>query len=296
MQLLYNLAIGVFSFGISLLMYLKPWLLGLLLWLGMALPFTYAEEARDDISFWDEFRWDASVGGGIDMTDDFLKVKEERKISPFIDVNLSIEYKDFYLDIQRSNLPGGAIMGYHLWQGDNWQADLVAGSYTIGFDENGSFYTREAGLALAGINRRNDDFNVGVKLFRDYGFVDFSTEIVSDFGRAHQSWMSRSVFSRPIPAGNWDLRAGIGVDIYSAKMANYYYGVSADEVTDYRAAYQPGLSFGGYSMLVAEYPISEHWVFHSAALLGLTSNSIKSSPLTNSNIRVIGFVGVKYVF
>ena len=277
-------------------MHLNPRLFGLLLWFGMALPFSYAEEALSETSFWDDFRWDASVGGGIDLTDDFLKVADEGKISPFIAINLSIEYKRFYLDLQRSNLPGGAIMGYHLWQGEKWQADLIAGTYTIGFDEDGNYFTKEGGPYLAGINSRSDDFNIGVKFSRDYDFAELGTEVVSDFGRSHQSWMMRTVLSRPIPAGNWDLRGGVGVDLYSAKMSNYYYGVSADEVSDLRPAYQPGLSFGGYGMLVAEYPLSENWVLHSATLLGFVSNSIKNSPLTNSNVRMIGFVGVKYVF
>ncbi|WP_434340022.1 MipA/OmpV family protein [Motilimonas cestriensis] len=281
-------------------MNINQWMVAGLFLLGMPMSFAHADKTAekpvDEIGFWDEFRWDASVGAGLDLTDDFLYVKDEQKMSWFFDVNLSIEYKDFYLDIQRSNLPGGAVMGYHLWQGETWQADLVAGTYTLGFDENGNYYTKDGGPALQGIKSRNDDFNLGVKFFRDYDFADFSTEIVTDFGRSHQSWMVRSVLSRPIPAGNWDLRGGLGFDIYSAKMANYYYGVSDDEVSAVRPAYQPGLSFGGYGMFVAEYPLSESWVFYSAALIGVASDNIKQSPLTNSNVRVIGYLGVKYVF
>ncbi|MFO6423589.1 MipA/OmpV family protein [Motilimonas sp. KMU-193] len=251
---------------------------------------------QQETSFWDDLRWDVSAGVGVDFSHDILAVDDERNIGVFVDVNLSLEYKNFYFDVQRSNLPGGAFMGYQLWQGPDWQIDLVGGTYTTGFDESGNFYTKKAGLRLAGISERDDDFNVGLKLARQFQHLDFSSELVNDISSAHGSWMWRTVVSKAIPLGNWDLRGGFGFDVYSAQLANYYYGVSAAEANDYRPQYQPGISFGGYVMLVAEYPITENWVFNSGALFGLASPSIYNSPITNSDVKSVGYLGVKYVF
>ncbi|WP_233070757.1 MipA/OmpV family protein [Motilimonas eburnea] len=254
------------------------------------------ESPETESSFWDDLRWDMSIGVGIDFSHDILAVAEERNLTPFFDVNFSLEYKNFYFDVQRSNLPGGAFLGYQLWQGEDWQLDLVGGTYISGFDENGNLYTKTSGPWLAGITRRDDDFNVGLKIARQFQYVDFSSELVNDVGSAHGAWMWRSVVSKAIPLGNWDMRGGVGIDLYSARLANYYYGVSAGEANAYRPQYQPGTSFGGYVMLVAEYPITEDWVFNGGALLGVASPSIYNSPLTSSAVRSVGYMGVKYVF
>ncbi len=255
-----------------------------------------ASQDTEATSFWDDFRWDVSAGVGIDFNHDILAVADERNLGAFIDINLSLEYKNFYFDVQRSNLPGGAFLGYQLWQGEDWQLDLISGTYTSGFDAEGNYFTKEAGPRLAGISNREDDFNVGFKLTRQYQHFDFSTELVNDIGRAHRSWMLRTVVSKSIPLGNWDMRGGVGLDLYSAGLANYYYGVSAAEANDYRPQYEPGTSFGGYVVLVAEYPITENWVFNGGALFGLASPSIYHSPLTSGDVKSVGYLGVKYVF
>jgi outer membrane protein len=292
-------------------MRIKRWIATTLLFLFFSLGIAHASDEIDpdletETSFWDDFLWDASVGAGFDFNQNVLDTYDHNQLGIFVDINFSLEYKRFYLEVQRSTLPGGSIIGFHLWQGELWTIDVIGSNYAIGFDENGSYSDSfegddyhlqdESNNVLTGITPRVGDFNVGLKFYREFSDYNFSSELVHDIRSTHNSWMSRNIVSKALLAGNWDLIGGVGFDIYSAKMANYYYGISEDEVNDLRSFYKPGLSGSVFTQLSAEYPISEHWIYHSAVSIGAVSNSIKKSSIVSSDPRVVIDMGVRYVF
>jgi len=257
------------------------------------------QDVQEEVSFWDEFFWDATVGAGIDFNQEILNTQDNNQFGAFIDINFSIEYKRFYLEVQRSTLPGGSIIGYHLWQGEQWQVDIIGANYALGFDEHGTYLPLQGDdyePTLEGIHTRKDDFNIGLKLSYQFNSFLWNSEWVHDVSSSHESWMVRNIAIKSFSGGNWDLLGGIGFDIYSAKMANYYYGVAEDEVSDLRSAYKPGLSSSIFTQFVAEYPISESWVFHSAASIGAVSKTLQKSPIVSTSPRVVVYTGVRYVF
>ena len=263
-------------------------------------------ELEPQTSFWDDFIWDASVGAGIDFNQEILETLDKNQFGVFLDVNFSLEYKRFYLEVQRSTLPGGSIIGYHLWQGELWQVDVIGANYVIGFDEKGTYFESfngddsylqdESSNALAGITPREGDFNVGLKFSRAFEQYSLSSEWVHDIRSTHKSWMIRNIVTSSLLAGNWDLLGGVGFDVYSANMANYYYGISEDEVNELRSYYQPGFSGSIFTQFTAEYPLTENWIYHSAASIGAVSESIKKSSIVTSSPRIVVYMGVRYVF
>lgn len=285
-------------------MRIKQWIAITLFLLIFPLGLVHANDELDspvetEVSFWDDFLWDASIDVGADFNQEIIETYDKNQFGILVAVNFSLEYKRFYLEAQRSTLPGGSIIGYHLWQNDLWQVDIIGANYVQGFDENGtnySFSESDYEPLLAGITPRDDDFNVGLKFSRAFEQFDFSSEWVHDLGGAHQSWMVRNTLIKSFSGGNWDLLGGVGVDLYSSKMANYYYGVSDDEANELRTAYQPGLSGSLFSQFTAEYPISENWIYHSAASIGVVTGNIQNSPIVSSHPRIVIYMGVRYVF
>ncbi len=256
-------------------------------------------ETEQDSSMWDtfleDFAWDLSLTLGGRYVQNAIAGTSEKNASPVLLVSFSLEYKDFYLEADKSNLPGGAIGGYHLIDGENWGLDAIFGSYLYGFDSSGVYDTTNP-PELAGIEARDNDFNLGLHYFAEFKYLDFSSSLVHDISGAHNSWLARHVISKEIPAGNWEIRASAGIDLYSAKLSDYYLGVSPNEVTSFRPEYYPGITLSYFFTFVADYPINESWVLSSGFLYGLYSNSANDSPLTDKNSRAMGYVGITYVF
>ncbi|WP_159065033.1 MipA/OmpV family protein [Thaumasiovibrio subtropicus] len=236
--------------------------------------------------------WDLSLGVNVYQHQDIYAGFDSDMTGFNFNLNLSVEYKNFYLQAERSQIPNGANLGYHLYERINYGIDLVAGVYQPGTagDERTDIPHEQRH------HRREADLSAGVRFYGGNDYVDYYLDVVRDISDTHSGWIARSMVSTDIPAGNWEVRAGLGVDIYFSKTANYTFGVLDSEVNPSRPAYQPGTTAGYYFAIHADYPLSANWVFDAGFLVGGYSDNVADSPIVNRQYRTSSFVGLRYVF
>ncbi len=209
---------------------------------------------------------------------------------------LSVAYDRAYLEFDNSQLSGNLVLGVSLVDKDDWGLDLMATNVQSGFDEDGTFYNDSGSEQLKGISKRQSDFSFGTRLTRKTRSSQLSLELLQDVSGSHHGWVSSLFISKIKQWRNLEWRAGIGVNVYSARFASYYFGVSEREATVTRPAYYPGVSYGAAFELHGEYPITENWVMLGGWMTTLFSPSISESPIIAQRYQHKAKIGVRYVF
>lgn len=174
---------------------------------------------------------------------------------------LMFEYKEtLYVDLVRA--------GVRLWSNaDRTLALGIAAESRFGFRASD-------GARLAGMAARRHSIELGPSLEWETPLVSVSLAWVGDVSRASRGTALRAAAYRQVlDTGRWDLGAYAGVDRAGAKVVNYYFGVSADEATGARPAYQPGAATHWTMGLSAACKLDERHV----VLFGLQGTRLGSS-------------------
>ncbi|MFC3032237.1 MipA/OmpV family protein [Pseudoalteromonas fenneropenaei] len=244
------------------------------------------------------FTWDWSVGAQYTYEDPYLEGLSDASQHFEANLNLALSYGNFYLDFDQSQLSGGLILGYNLFDHNSWSLDVVGLQLQPGFSESGSGLHNSKVIkeALRGIKTRNYDFDVGVRLTRQYHDTQLSVELLHDVTGSHNGWIATSFLSHIHPWRNWEFRSGVGFNAYSEAFADYYFGVSPTEATTSRNAYKSDTAFALLFEFHAEYPLNQHWVFLAGWMSTWFSPDIANSPLVQQDYQHKAMVGVRYVF
>ena len=80
----------------------------------------------------------------------------------------------------------------------------------------------------------------------------------------------------------------------NAKLTNYYYGVNATEATANRPAYAPGSALNFAAGVELNYTLSQRSLITIGLDLEHLDNSLRASPLINSNRQWSAFAGVLF--
>jgi outer membrane scaffolding protein for murein synthesis (MipA/OmpV family) len=95
---------------------------------------------------------------------------------------------------------------------------------------------------------------------------------------------------------NWDLYYNAGVSVSSAKMVNYYYGVSAAESQSGRPTYSAGAGQQLHLGVSALYPLSTDWLLELGLAVNGFSSAYTDSPLADRDTEFRSLVKFRYVF
>ena len=98
-------------------------------------------------------------------------------------------------------------------------------------------------------------------------------------------------------AGNWTLSPYVSAQVNSAKLADYYYGVTAAEAIANRPAYQAKGGYAGMQMLAAvskRYP--KFWVGGFASWSNLNGAAYEDSPLVKTKNSLAAGVAIAWIF
>ncbi len=243
------------------------------------------------------FAWDWSLGAGYYIEDSYLTGLDAYDDGIEPDLQLTMNYDRFYLDIDRSQLSGNLIVGFSLVDKFDWGVDLIATNTQAGFDETGlKIYNNKVIPELAGVRKRRFDMDAGLRLSRRFDESQLSFELLQDVSGSHNGLIANAFASHIIPWHNWELRAGGGVSIFSSDFTDYYFGIRGDEARTDRPVYHPG---SGYSLIVefhAEYPLSKDWVFYMGWMSTWFSQAISDSPIVSQSYQHKAKVGMRYVF
>lgn len=243
------------------------------------------------------FAWDWSAGAGYYIEDAYLVGIDSNDDGMELDLSLAISYDNFYLDFDHNQLSGGLVLGYSLIDKFNWGLDILGTQTQAGFDDKGlSFYKKGVIPELRGINARKSDFDIGLRLTRQFTNSLASFEYLHDVTGNHNGTITNVFFSHISPWRNWEFRQGIGVSIYSAEFTNYYFGIESNEVAAKRPTYNVGSSASVMFEFHAEYPMSQDWVFLAGWLTTWFSKEIENSPIITQGYQHKTKVGLRYVF
>ena len=150
--------------------------------------------------------------------------------------------------------------------------------------------------ALEGLNRRRDGIDLGLSLTmaRRWGEAKFS--LWRDVSGASDGYEVDAVYKLPIRRGSWLVSPGLGFNVSSARLVDYYYGVDAPEVTRERPQY------GGESAIDASAggELAYRFSAHSQLLAGIKwtvlGKAKRNSPLVDQDYKATGFVGFLHIF
>ena len=181
----------------------------------------------------------------------------------------------------------GISAGYLLSNGEHYRFSLVA---TPEFNRLSASDSPQ----LTGIQSRQPtlDGGVALDLFGDWGKLNFS--VFHDLLDRNNGAGADLGYHYPIPLGDWTLTPGAGVHWESAKLTNYYYGVSAAEAIPGRPAYSPGPADNPYAEVALSTRMSEHWSFRGSLRYTRFSSAIHDSPIVDRSGTPLVFIGFIY--
>lgn len=244
--------------------------------------------------FWQDIRWDVSVGYGlVSKTNPYTSTKPLEHYHDLF-ANVSLDYHDFYLDLNHGDLLNIFSGGYHLDEINDWSIDFIFGNYNYYFylEPSDSIYPKPL---YSMVEKREVDFSMGFRLAKDFGGIYFSSDLVADLNEAKDAYLLRNVLTSDYTLGNADVRAGLVVDVMSEGITQYYFGIREKE-RKYFGSYEPGMGIAGYLLGSIEYPISESVVATGSVLYGQVNSEIYNSPIIGVQERFTMFMGLRYVF
>lgn len=249
---------------------------------------------------WDDLELTGYLSGGMAYQQNIIGPLD-RVINgkPQIGLTIDLHYYNFFIetDDRRNVLRyGNGVLGYQLWQqGDN-VLSVIGTSYHEAIGP-----ALETGLGrvkipeLQGLTLRDSDFSLGLR----YQYIRpehyFAVELGQDI-ESHYGQQIRLLYSYRQMLRNWDLYYNVGMALSSAKLVNYYYGVSPTESAANRPVYSAGAGQQLHFGLSAVYPLSADWLLELGLAMNLFSAAYTQSPLVSRDIGFQSLVKFSYVF
>ncbi|GGO64457.1 hypothetical protein GCM10010982_03940 [Bowmanella pacifica] len=257
-----------------------------------------AETASEEPSDW---TWQVSLGLSAWGEKSLLKGSpgnSELPVLPTLQVDVS--YKNFFVETPSrrvTNLSHYALWGYHLYQDEQWQLDIINGSYMPMLDESGySQHGVDVIEELRGIRDRDSDGSLGLRLQRFDDQQHYSIEIVRDFSNAYNDFLLQAYYNYVIQARNWDIQLTLGLNLYSRALVDYYFGIRPFEATPTRPVYKGKAAYRLHLGVSSLYPINENWLLELGFGVNQYSRGVSDSPIVASDMETLGMVNVRYVF
>ncbi len=204
-------------------------------------------------------------------------------------INGSYTWNNLFIE-NYSESGHGLVVGYNAFTNDNWSLDLMAtsGWLKVNFENDGRY------------SPDKDELMVGGRLSGYVGnnIVQFS--INQDVTGDHNGTTASALIGRNWQLRNWNFHGIIGVEYVSAKLNDYYVGVSDESAArwDNLDAYKADESVSFSTELGVTYPISEDWVFRATGRALTLPDAITDSPRSRSkkSVATSFHTSISYVF
>jgi len=223
----------------------------------------------------------AGLGGGLRISSDPY-FSNDRQDPP-------LDLVPLYLYEGRWLFAHGTAGGVHFLKKDHFSFSAVAQYRFQGLDPaRDSFYE--------GLEKRHQTVDAGfsAKFFGGWGMIDL--QWVTDILNNHNGQEGQISYRYAHRRGSWLFSPFISWRYQNDKLANYYFGVSAEEARPDLPEYQVGgaqfLSFG----LNTSYALTERIVLFGNVGFGGFDTAIENSPLVDDPRVTTAFVGGSYMF
>jgi len=214
-------------------------------------------------------------------------------------INGSYSWNNLFVE-NYSESGHGLVFGYSAFNNDNWSFDLIATTEWLkqsSFENNGLF---------GYINNKDygKKFTVGGRLIGYWGDNIVQFTVNQDATGDHNGTTVSAQIGRNWQVRNWNFHGIFGAEYASAKLNDYYVGVSevrAAHLSNFFegfTAYNAGASVSFSTELGVTYPISEDWVFRLTARAATIADELTDSPyyVTKDPVATSVRTSLSYVF
>lgn len=221
-----------------------------------------------------------SVGLGFAYNQNIYKGVGNR-IQAFPLLNLNSD--DFFIQ--------GFTAGYNAYQDESVSFAFIVQPMFGGYDASQSD-------ELEGMSDTSYLVNTGVQM--QYRLMPFSMtlSVVHDITGRTEGNSASAKFAATVPLDDQRmvLIPSITFTWLDSEITDYYYGVTHNEATATRPAYDPGTAVNiGYG-LTFKYQVAEHWGATLGYLFTQYANDVSDSPIVNRSYSSTLIAGMSYVF
>ncbi len=215
-------------------------------------------------------------------------------------INGSYNWNDIFIE-NYSESGHGLVVGYNAINNDNLSLDLIV--TTEMFQSNYENTGRYPGL-------NNQDYSepltVGARLTGYLGNNTVQFLVNQDATGDHNGTTVSALIGRNWQVRNWNFHGIVGVEYASAKLNDFYVGVSDARAASSRfnfldegaSSYEAGDSVSFSTELGVTYPITEDWVFRATGRVVTISDEITDSPyyVTKDSLATSFRTSLSFVF
>jgi outer membrane scaffolding protein for murein synthesis (MipA/OmpV family) len=197
----------------------------------------------------------------------FVNNKRGRNSNLSLLLNGSYSWNNFFIE-NYSESNHGVVVGYNAFNNGNWSFDLMVTTDLLktNFENSGRYVD-----AL--------DLTVGGRLSGSWGNNIVQFAINQDATGDHNGTTASALIGRSWQVRNWNFHGIIGAEYASAKVNDYYAGVSEETASRTRLdVYEAGGSLNFSTEVGVTYPITEDWVFRATARVATRPDEIIDSP------------------
>jgi outer membrane protein len=185
---------------------------------------------------------------------------------------------------------GGPSLRYALLGQDKYRL-AAAARYRVGaYDESDSPY-------LAGMGDRENTVMAGLNLVSELpgGFnliLGYEHDVLGNIGGG----MGEAALRKTFQWGPVSVSPAVRLNWLSADVANYDFGVSAEQAAADRPEYQPGSSINPEIGVTVYAELGGHWILQGNLGVDFLDSGIKHSPIVDQHQRYHGYLSVFYLF
>lgn len=183
----------------------------------------------------------------------------------------------------------GVSGGVHLFRNDVFQISALARYRFQKLDpDSNEFYS--------GLTERKQSLDAGIELGVVQPWGELKLDWVTDTLDRHKGQETRFSYRYRFESGPWSFSPYISWTWQDANLTNYYFGVSEEEATPERPAYQPGSSQWVGFGLNSAWHVSDRIVLFGNVGFGGADTEVLDSPLVAEDGFSSVFVGGTYQF
>jgi outer membrane protein len=183
----------------------------------------------------------------------------------------------------------GATAGYRLLADECWTFDAIGKWRFDGYDADDSD-------RFEGMHNRNMTIDVGGEFTLTGGWGEAWVSAVTDAFGQHDGQEIKLGYTKPFVFNKLTLSPSGGLIWQSDNLANYYYGVRADEARPGRRTYHVGDSTNWFVGLRAEYQPDERWTLMAGVTYQFLDSKIRKSPIVDDDFVISFLAGAMYKF
>ena len=175
----------------------------------------------------------------------------------------------------------GMVVGYNAINNDNWSLDFTVTTdwFQLNYENTGRY---------PGLNNEDysDPLTVGGRLTGYLGNNTVQFSVNQDATGDHNGTTVSALIGRNWQVRNWNFHGIVGVEYASAKLNDFYVGVSETRAASTRfdyldegaSSYEAGDSVSFSTEFGVTYPITEDWVFRVTGRVVTIPDEITDSP------------------